>query len=233
MEPSSAPWRVVDAPVTPSDPVRPPAASAGLPPLPTVVTAVVAIAVLAIAAVMIGAGAVPGMNGSTAGGGVVIDAVSIDESAEPAAQVVVDVAGAVAKPGVYRLPQGSRVGDAVRAAGGYGPRVDAARAASALNLAAILQDGAQIVVPSRDDQAPAGVADGGLGGDAPGGEGLVDLNEATQAELDALPGIGPVTAKKIIAARSAEPFVSVDDLRARKLVGQKTFDALRDLVTAP
>jgi competence protein ComEA len=223
VDPSSAPWRVVDAPASSSD--RSPDPTPSTPARATVLVAAVAIVVLLGAAIVIAAG---GLSGSSddAAGGVVAGA---SEGPRTASEIVVDVVGAVTAPGVYRLAAGSRVGDAVAAAGGFGPRVDAARAAAELNLAAILEDGAQVVVPSRDDAvaSPPGGGGGGGGGDG----GLVDLNSATQAELEALPGIGPVTATKIIDSRSAEPFASVEDLRTRKLVGAKTFDALRDLVT--
>ncbi|HEX5591688.1 MAG TPA: helix-hairpin-helix domain-containing protein, partial [Candidatus Limnocylindrales bacterium] len=99
--------------------------------------------------------------------------------------------------------------------------------------AALLEDGGRVVVPSRDD-TPADGATAGTGGPGAGAGAtgdLVDLNRATAAELEALPGIGPVTAAKIIDSRAETPFASVDDLRTRKLVGQKTFDGLRELVT--
>jgi competence protein ComEA len=153
-------------------------------------------------------------------------------------ELVVDVGGAVVRPGVYRLAPGSRVADAITAAGGYAPRVDASAVAAALNLAALLTDGQQVVVPSRDNVASASGAPGSSGGAGSSSGvgtgqsgGLVDLNRATQAELEALPGIGPVSAGKIIASRAGHPFAKIDDLRTRKLVGQKTFDGLRDLVT--
>jgi competence protein ComEA len=149
-------------------------------------------------------------------------------------EIVVDVTGAVVNPGVYRLAAGSRIGDAVNAAGGFSPRVDAARVGVELNLAATLTDGAQLRVPSRDDEAPVrpGADEGGSGGSAGSGAGeLINLNAATQAELESLPGIGPVTAGKIMESRAGAPFRTVDELRDRGLVGEKTFEDLRALVT--
>jgi competence protein ComEA len=148
--------------------------------------------------------------------------------------LIVEVNGAVPRPGVYRLADGSRIGDAVSAAGGFGARVDA-RAAQALNLAARLTDGQQIHVPSRDERvavAPGtGAAAGGAAApnvSAPDTSGPVDLNSATSAQLEALPAIGPATAAKIIAGR---PYETVDQLRERKVVGQATLDKIRELVT--
>jgi competence protein ComEA len=146
--------------------------------------------------------------------------------------VVVEIVGAVERPGVFRLPVDSRVGDLVAAAGGFGPRVDADRAGRELNLAATLKDGDHIRVPSRDETGATSVRPGG--GGSTGGTASaapIDLNRATASELDTLPGIGPVTAAKIVAARDQQPFASTDDLRTRKLVGEKTFASLKDLVT--
>jgi len=144
-----------------------------------------------------------------------------------AATLVIDVQGAVVRPGIVRLPAGSRIGDAIAAAGGYGPRVAADRIGQALNLAALVKDGDQVVVPSRDDPAvtPGSATSGG-----PGAGGPIDLNRATAAELDALPGIGPVTAAKIVAARAEQAFASVDELKTRKILGAATFDKVKDLV---
>lgn len=142
---------------------------------------------------------------------------------------VVDVQGAVRDPGVQRLPAGSRVGDAISAAGGYGPGVDASRAASELNLAAQVKDGDRIVVPGRGDPAPSTAGRGSSGSESRGA--LVDVNTASASELDTLPGVGPKTAEKIIAARAEKPFTSVDELRDRKIVGAATFEKLKSLVT--
>jgi competence protein ComEA len=163
-----------------------------------------------------------------------IAATSSGSRPHPSAGVlVVDVQGAVAQPGVVRLVAGSRVGDAIAAAGGYGPRVDANRVGRVLNLAALVNDGEQVIVPGRDDPDqrpnPGGGPSGGVtagGNDAP-----LDLNTATAAELDRLPGIGPVTAAKIIAARDEQTFASVDELRTRKILGAATFEKLKPLVT--
>jgi competence protein ComEA len=144
------------------------------------------------------------------------------------AELVIDVQGAVLRPGVQRLEPGSRVGDAIAAAGGYGPRVDAARATAELNLAAPVADGDRIVVPARGDAAAASQSGGGGAG---GGGGLVNINAASATELDALPGVGPVTAQKIIDARAEQPFATVEELRDRKVVGAATFEKLRNLVT--
>lgn len=143
--------------------------------------------------------------------------------------IVVAVVGAVARPGIYHLSAGSRVADAIDAAGGFGPRVAAEAVRSQLNLASPLADGDQVRVPSRDDPQVAAVDPGGSAGSA---SQLVDINHATQAELEALPGIGPVSAAKILESRRTAPFRSVEELRERGLVGEKTFEKVKPLVTA-
>jgi competence protein ComEA len=142
------------------------------------------------------------------------------------ADLIVDVEGGVAHPGVVALPAGARVADAIAAAGGYAPTADLLAAASSLNLAATLHDGEQVYVPI------AGVAGGGgAGGGGSGSGGLVNLNSASPEELEALPGIGPVTVQKIVAARAEQPFTSLDELIERKVLNRGQLDDIRDLVT--
>lgn len=146
--------------------------------------------------------------------------------AEPAAvpRVVVHVVGAVRRPGLYRLEDGSRLADAVRRAGG------ATRNANLelVNLAAPLADGAQVVVPRRAD--PAGDTAPPATAAGPGAK--VSLNRATVEELDALPGIGPTTAQKIVAYRQEHGAIgSVDELDAVPGIGPARLEQLRELVT--
>ena len=136
------------------------------------------------------------------------------------ALIVVDVVGAVARPGVVHLPAGSRVLDALLAAGGMTGDADL----FALNKAAPLRDGARIYVPRPGEPVPAGA----LGSVA---ESKVNLNVATAAELDALPGIGPATAAAIVRARATKPFKAIDELQTRGLVSPRVLADLRDLVT--
>jgi competence protein ComEA len=223
MDDSAAPWRALEPPsrVEPGPPV--PDQATERRRLAATIGAVAMAAALAVAAFVVAAnGADPEID--------VVAAGTAQASAEAgsAHEVVVEVEGAVLRPGLVRLPAGSRVADALAAAGGYGPRVDADRAGQELNLAAPLEDGGRIVVPSRDDAAVASAAPPA---DESVGPGLLDLNRATADELEELPGIGPVTAGKILAGRHEQPFTSVDDLRTRKLVGAATFEKIRDLVT--
>lgn len=146
------------------------------------------------------------------------------DAAAPADELVVDVAGKVRRPGIAVLPPGSRVVDALEAAGGARRGVDL----TSLNLARPVVDGEQILVGV---EAVAGVA-GSLGTSVPGGEALVNLNTADLAALDTLPGVGPVTAEAILGWRDANGgFTSVDELLEVDGIGEATLADLAPHVT--
>jgi competence protein ComEA len=140
-------------------------------------------------------------------------------------KVVVHVVGGVREPGLYTLAEGSRIDDAVRKAGGPKPKA----ALELVNLAAPVADGQQVVVPVRDDSAGAAAPAESVPGGAPAGP--VHLNTATLEELDTLPGVGPVTAQKILDYRAAKgAFSSVDELDAVPGIGPARLEQLKPLV---
>ncbi len=185
-------------------------------------TQVVVYGAIAVALLLVGARAIRAEGGaessfaadssgqSTAGG-------SFSLSGQ-ASDVVVHVAGAVERPGVYRLPAGSRVDDAVRRAGG----ADVKAELEAVNLAARLADGQQVVVPER---GPGGVVSGVVAGEA---EGPISLGTATVEELDTIDGIGPVTAQDIVEFRDQHGgLASVEQLDQVSGIGPATMESLR------
>lgn len=147
------------------------------------------------------------------------------DAAQMTREITVDVAGAVGLPGVYRLPPGSRVEDAITAAGGLTNDVDGEAMSKYLNRAARISDGAKLWIPKKGDVTTnAGQGIGSVGQSTTLGQGSVAVNAASQAELEALPGIGPVTAKKIIDAR---PYQTLEELVAKKAMSQSLFDKLK------
>jgi competence protein ComEA len=147
------------------------------------------------------------------------------EAAAPAA-LVVHVVGAVRRPGLYRLREGSRIADAVARAGGATRRADV----SLVNLAAPVADGAQVVVPRR---APAGAGSAASSATPAAPAGPVHLNTATLEQLDELPGVGPSTAQKILDFREQHgAFTSIDELDAVPGIGPARLEQLRE-VAAP
>lgn len=149
---------------------------------------------------------------------------------EPVELVFVHVGGAVASPGVYELPKDSRVIDAVEAAGGF----TEAAVSDALNLARVLADGEQIVVPDAQaleatSQEGAQTQSGTAAAIQPAGK--ININTASEADLDTLPGVGPSTAQKIVADREANgPFATCEDLKRVSGIGDKKYAALADVI---
>jgi competence protein ComEA len=192
-----------------------------------------AYAVAAVVVVVLGVrfmqGQARGGSGAAGGGAQVARAPASVKIERPASTgTLVHVAGAVRRPGVYRLHDGDRVKDAVERAGGARSGADV----NAINLAAKVADGQQVVVPRRGAAAPA-VGDAGTGDGAVGAatQPPVSLNSATAAQLDTLDGVGPATAQKILDWRREHGgFRSIDDLGEVPGIGPKRMAALRGKV---
>ena len=150
-----------------------------------------------------------------------------DTTTAPATELVVDVVGAVQRPGLYRLAQGARIADAVARAGGATRRANL----SLINLAAPLADGEQVVVPGPGATGGGAAPAAGPGSPAGAASGPVHLNTATLEQLDSLPGVGPVTAQKILDYRQEHgAFATVDELDAVPGIGPARLEQLRPLV---
>ena len=138
-------------------------------------------------------------------------------TAAPSGSIYVHVLGAVLSPGLYELAEGDRVVDAIAAAGGFAEGADE----SGLNLARVVTDGEQLVVPLLGEALPAGEVSG-----------KINLNTADAAQLEDLPRVGPAMAQRILDWREANGrFTAIEDLMTVSGIGQKTFDGLKDLVT--
>lgn len=139
---------------------------------------------------------------------------------EPISEIKVDVDGAVVRPGLYSLKSDSRLADALIAAGGLSANADR----KAINLAVKLSDGQKIYISEIGESAPV------LGSNASnsGSTGIISINSSGQTELETLPGIGPARAGDIMSGR---PYSSVEDLRTRNILGEKTYEAIKDLVS--
>jgi len=166
-----------------------------------------------------------------------IASAALPSGAAPGGTIVVDVQGAVVEPGVHELPAGSRLAEAIAAAGGYASDADLEAAAATINLAQGLHDGDQVRVPRIGEAqvagggpAASGAPTAGGGGGANGG--MVNLNSATPEELEALPGIGPVTVQKIVAARQEQPFASLDDAVSRGVIHRGQLEDIQGIATA-
>ena len=135
--------------------------------------------------------------------------------------IVVHVDGAVVSPGVYQLTPNVRINDAIAAAGGLTADADQSR----INLAAKVADGQKVRVP-RVGEGTTSTTGGSIAGESVSG--LININTASESELDKLPGVGPVTAGKIIASR---PYSTPEELLGKKVVSRSVFEKIRDLIT--
>lgn len=140
------------------------------------------------------------------------------------AELFIDVSGAVQKPGVYKLPGNARTQDALIAAGGFSADADRDYVSKSMNLAAPLTDGMKLYIPAVGEVVSARSNSGIILGS---NSGLISINSASSSELESLPGIGPVTAGKIIDNR---PYSSIDELLSRKIVGKSTFEKIQNSV---
>lgn len=190
----------------------------------TVLVAVAGVVMLVLAAVALRGGAPPPPEVHLP----MATTVAPASTTTTAPDLLVHVAGAVARPGVHRLPVGARVADVIEAAGGPGPDADLDR----LNLAAPLADGTRVFVPRVGEPVPAvHGGDAGGGGGASGSAEPVDINTADAALLETLPGVGPATAAAILDERARRGrFTSVEDLLDVRGIGEAKLAAIRDLV---
>jgi len=151
----------------------------------------------------------------------------IEAEPEPVTKILVDVGGAVSKPGIYEFSSTARVNDALVAGGGLAAEADRDWISQNLNLAAKLSDGAKIYIPFKEEtninkDGPRSNLQG------PSLQGQININTASLAELEQLWGIGPVTAQKIIDSR---PYVKVEDLLEKKIVKSNVYEEIKDKIT--
>lgn len=150
-----------------------------------------------------------------------------DERNPKFAKINIDIEGAVVLPGVYDLPMESRIKDALIAAGGLSGGADREFVAKNINLSVKLSDGAKIYIPEKGEvEENTGIKSIKDGVSLAAGQ--ININSASEQELDTLPGVGPVTAKKIIQGR---PYASIDDLLNKKIIGSKVFSQIKDKIS--
>lgn len=147
--------------------------------------------------------------------------ISAESKPSGSSVIMVDVSGAVEKPGVYTLQQNARVQDALKVAGGLAPEADKGYVSKSMNLASPLRDGVKIYIPRVGEEVSAAVS-------TLSGEAVVSINSASQETLEELPGIGPVSAGKIVSSR---PFASIDELVEKKIVGESIYNKIKDQIS--
>lgn len=167
------------------------------------------------------------VSGRSASEDIIFESNSVKSASTEAITIAVDIEGAVVKPGLYKLPQGSRIQDSLISAGGLSASADRNYVSKNLNLATKLTDGAKIYIPFLGEA----VSNNGVLNSAniQSTGGLININNASQAQLESLQGIAQARARDIIAGR---PYSSVDELLSKKIVGAKVFDQIKDKISA-
>lgn len=166
------------------------------------------------------------LTNKTASDDIVFEANSAKPNPSEAKTIFIDIEGAVVRPGLYKLPQDSRIQDGLVAAGGLAASADREYIAKNLNLATKLTDGAKIYIPSVGQAVSEASVLNTFSQTGDGGD-LININTGSQVQLETLPGIGPKTAEKIIAGR---PYGSVQELLNKKIVGSKVFNQIKDKI---
>lgn len=142
------------------------------------------------------------------------------------ANIVVDVSGAVISPGVYKFKSNSRIQDALVSAGGLSGNADRDFVSKSINLASLLKDGMKIYIPKAGESIKSS-SNANLTATSQTDTNLVSINNSTAEELDSLPGVGQVTAQKIIGAR---PYSTIEELQERKIVSSKVYNEIKDKI---
>lgn len=167
------------------------------------------------------------LTSKTSSDDIVFESSSSKQNPTEIRRIFVDIEGAVVKPGVYQLPQDSRIQDGLVVAGGLAAFADREYISKNLNLATKISDGSKIYIPFLGEAVGgSGVLNSSLKEGTVGS--LVNVNSSSQSQLEALPGIGPVTAQKIIGGR---PYGSTDELLNKKIVGSKVFSQIKDKIS--
>lgn len=147
-------------------------------------------------------------------------------SGQASVLITIDIEGAITKPGVYQLPSASRVSEAVKLAGGLTAEADTELIAKTINLATKLVDGGKLYIPKKGESLPANIVRHGdtMGAGSSTQGFMISINSASQAQLESLPGVGPVTAGKIISNR---PYQTLVELITKKAISQSLFDKIK------
>ena len=145
--------------------------------------------------------------------------------------IFVDVAGAVERPGVYQLDSKARINDALIAAGGLSESADRVWVSKTINLASIVKDGAKIYIKDTSNQQTGASSQQAEVQGLSTNQGMININTASQSELEKLPGVGSATALKIVNYRQNNPFSSIEDLMKVPGIGEKTFEKMKEMLS--